>query len=166
MNATEHKLAHKFYRTNVGHSICSECKLIPFDDDAATPCPGALNDVMEFDHVIRVHEDGTVTDAPSVYAPEFYLEADDDGQISDESEEIARDGLEINGWSLLRGYTGQYSYSGPIMHASEFIGGKLARDILETPGYYVALVANVLTEDPDDDVEPAGWVVAYRESAP
>lgn len=31
---------HRFYRTNVGHTICSRCGLIPFDDDAEIPCPG------------------------------------------------------------------------------------------------------------------------------
>jgi hypothetical protein len=100
----------------------------------------ALNDMMEFDHVIEVHADGSVTDANDVYAPDLF----DDELMSDD-------------WTLLNGYSGQSGYSGPIMHNSEFIGGQLERDILAEPGYYVALVNNSL-----DDDEPEGWAVAYR----
>lgn len=97
-----------------------------------------LNQLMEFDHVIRVHEDGTVMEEPNTYAPELH-----DGE------------LEGNGWTLLDGYSGQYGYSGPIMHDSEYIGGGMADDILSTPGVYVALV-----DYPLDDSEPEGWAVA------
>lgn len=101
-----------------------------------------LNDRMEFDHVIHVHEDGTITDAEGVYAPDVYEDADTIG----------------DGWSLMNGYSGQDRYSGPHMHASEFIGGAMERDILATPGYYVAVVVYPL-----DDEEPECWAVAYRE---
>jgi hypothetical protein len=102
----------------------------------------SLNDVMEIDHVIQVHEDGTITDAPqNVWAPSLY-----DDELDDDR------------WSLMKGYSGQYSYSGPIMHPSEFIGGRMEDDIREAPGYYVALV-NV---DLDDEEAEAGWAVAYR----
>ena len=85
----------------------------------------ALNSIMEFDCPITVHEDGTVTHAPdSVYAPDLY---DDE--------------LSGDGWDLMDGYSGQYGYSGPIMHPSEFIGGGMARDILSEPGTYVAVAA-------------------------
>lgn len=100
-----------------------------------------LNDVMEFDHVVTVHDDGTVTDGPAgVYAPEL-----SDGELTDPR------------WELLNGYSGQYCYSGPIMHASEYIGGGMERDILDTPGVYVALV-----DYPSDDSEPEGWAVARK----
>lgn len=95
----------------------------------------ALNDVMEFDHVIVVGEDGTVSDAEGVYAPELY-----DGEVS-------------SGWSLMGGYSGQHGHSGPIMHSSEFIGGGMADDILSTPGIYVAVV-DCASDDAD------GWAVA------
>lgn len=88
----------------------------------------SLNDRMEFDHVVRVHSDETVTDEPGEFAPEFYPE----GEYTDEA-------YVSQGWELMRGYTGQYGYNGPCMHPSEFIGGGLARDILETPGVYVAV---------------------------
>jgi hypothetical protein len=85
----------------------------------------ALSDLMEFDHPITVHEDGTVTDGPAnLYAPNLY---DDE--------------LDSSEWELLNGYSGQQSYAGPIMHPSEFIGGGMARDILATPGTYVAVAA-------------------------
>lgn len=100
-----------------------------------------LNDVMEFEHVIVVHDDGTVTDAPAgVYAPSLMDEDLDGGD-----------------WTLLDGFSGQYRYSGPVMHASEFIGGRMAEHILATPGTYVAVVS----EDPDGDDEPVGWAVAF-----
>lgn len=99
-----------------------------------------LNDVMEFDHVIRVHEDGSISEPSDVFAPEM-----NDGEVYD-------------GWELLTGFTGQYGYSGPMMHASEFVGGGLERHIRETPGLYVALV------DYSGEDEPDGWAVAYRES--
>lgn len=120
----------------------------------ATPTPETLSDLMEFDHVIQVHEDGTVTDAPGVYGPE-YLEGSTDGT----REDIGPD------WDLVTdGYTGQYGYSGPIMHNSESIGGALARDILALPGYYVALVCLWPddTETDQDGPHAEGWAVAYR----
>lgn len=101
-----------------------------------------LNDAMEFDHVIRVHEDGSITDEPGVYAPNLW-----EGELDDDR------------WTLLNGYSGQYRYAGPVMHDSEFIGGQMERDILSEPGVYVALVCYW---DPDtgDDVDVEGWGVA------
>jgi hypothetical protein len=106
----------------------------------------SLNDKMEFDHVVRVHPDGTVTDGPTgVYAPE-----------------VTDDEVMGDGWTLLRGYTGQHGYSGPTMHPSEYIGGGLERDILARPGLYVAVVST--TSDPEFADDPdAGWCVAFRE---
>lgn len=106
-----------------------------------------LSSLMGFDHVIQVHADGMVTDAPdTVHAPDLY-----DGELhhSPGSPE----------WTLMDGYSGQYGYSGPLMHQSEFIGGGLARDILAAPGYYVALI------DVTSDDEPTEWAVA-RADAP
>ncbi len=105
-----------------------------------------LSDRMDFDHVIEVTEDGDIIDRPDIYAPNLY-----DGEVDDDA------------WTLLDGYSGQYRYSGPIMHNSEFIGGAMARDILDTPGVYVALVCYWPEEDADDeDIEDniEGWAVA------
>lgn len=101
-----------------------------------------LNDYMEFDHVVVVHDDGSVTDAEGVYAPELY----GDELMSDQ-------------WSLLDGFSGQHGYSGPLMHQSEYIGGGMERYILENPGTYVALVS----VDPDGD-DPTEWAVAVLNS--
>lgn len=116
-----------------------------------------LNDVMEFDRVICVHADGTVTHVEE-YAPELC-----DGELSSGS-----------AWSLMTGYTGQYGYRGPIMHESEYIGGRMADDILSTPGLYVALVSRVSTpadgctfcesDTPCDNHSIDGWAVAYIHS--
>lgn len=114
-----------------------------------------LNSIMEFDHVVQVHDDGTVTDAVNVWAPEsVYIDVDDDGQ------QIGPDPLDWQGWQLMKGYTGQYGAGGAatVMHPSEFVGGAMARNILETPGFYVA----VSVESLDDDEEPIGWAVAFK----
>lgn len=62
------------------------------------------------------------------------------------------------------GYTGQYGYNGPVMHASEFIGGALADDIVIRPGYYVVCEVSAYPDgyvDGDDVVEydTAGWTI-------
>ena len=103
-----------------------------------------LNAVMEFERVIQVHADGSVTTVGNViWAPDLY-----DGDLSGD------------GWELMTGYSGQHAYNGPIMHNSEFIGGRMAEDILSTPGVYVALVNGTLSDD-----EPEGWAVARRVSS-
>jgi hypothetical protein len=133
-----------------------------------------LNDVMSIDHVIRVWPDGSISEpSDKPWAPD----------VTDNGEAVS------DPWSLMTGYSQQWRYSGPCMHASEFIGGGMARDILEQPGWYVALVAeadqcseagceecdphNYTRNDEskcpvDCDLcgsdEPAGWVVAYIEA--
>lgn len=115
-----------------------------------------LNELMAFDHVVQVHADGTVTDAPATeYAPECYVEGDSDGQVHADP-----DMTHSGGWQLLAGYTGQYGYNGAIMHDSEYIGGRLADDILATPGYYVALVVADLNDETGGTV---GWAVARKD---
>jgi hypothetical protein len=104
--------------------------------------PKALSNLMEFDHAIRVDDNGEVfDDVAAIWAPTLC-----DGELDTES------------WSLLDGYSGQDRYSGPMMHQSEFIGGRMARDILDTPGIYVALV-----NYQSDGVEPTEWAVARME---
>lgn len=134
--------------------------------DALRDDPYALNSVMEFDHPILVTLDGIVRDAAAGEAPYF-------GGITDESDDDYSTQLP-GGFNLMRGYTGQYGYRGPVMHAAEFIGGGMAWDILASPGIYVALVVDgecddcVDAETSDDcescmgETEPAGWAVAYR----
>ncbi len=101
----------------------------------------ALNDIMQFEHVIEVHEDGSITEPKGIWAPELF-----------EDEIISKD------WRFFtKGYSGQDSYSGPIMHNSEYIGGALERDIRETPGIYVAVVSYYSADNEEIDAE--GWAV-------
>lgn len=160
--------------------VCSVCekdifKMLDTDDNpywlhfASGNCSGPyyprlnppLNQVMEFDHVIRVNESGNVQNVP-LLNPYFDLNVDTQG-----NDEFTLE----TGWTLLSGFTGQYSYNGPVMHPSEFIGGGLETHILETPGYYVSLVVNGYchfdeSQDCDPEVgcncEPAGWAVAFK----
>jgi hypothetical protein len=104
--------------------------------------PDNLSQEMDFDHVIRVDENGNVT-YPDINTPELF-----DDEVS-------------SGWTLLDGYSGQYMYSGPIMHSSEFIGGRMAKDILTTPGIYVALVNYLSDNEIDDAID--GWAVAKKD---
>lgn len=108
--------------------------------------PEDLNKLMEFDHPIRVHADGTVSEPKGFYAPN-----------------LMDDEIDSSQWSFFTdGYSGQSGYSGPIMHNSEFIGGSLARDVLATPGIYVAIVANWSSDDDDSsDTEDTseGWAI-------
>ena len=118
-----------------------------------------LNSVMEFDHVIQVHEDGTVSDGTGLYAPELNAINDGDGQHTPDTDPELHRQAASTGWTLETGWTGQDRYSGPCMHQSEYIGGGLARYILDTPGYWVAVVVYE-----DDDSDPTCWAVAHRES--
>jgi hypothetical protein len=124
-----------------------------------------LNDHMEFYHIIRVNADGSLSDSPE---NPYLDEAVRSRLVNDETEEWEDDINLPEGWELMSGYTGQHGYNGPVMHASEYIGGGLARDILEAPGDYVALPMESDCEglrcDPEVgcDCEPAGWVVARK----
>lgn len=113
--------------------------------------PITLSDILNFEHVIRVNDDATITDdTPGEYAPDLIQWEQPDGTWVEE--------LLSDSWELLTGFTGQYSYSGPMMHASETIGGGLALHIVTHPGFYVALVPSVLAANE----EPDGWAVAYK----
>ncbi len=126
-----------------------------------------LNDLMEFDHVIQVHSDGTVSEPRDIYAPDVYVDLDSDGQMMGSD---SREGVEVLSipvdWDFMHGYTGQHMSSSRsfIMHESEFIGGRMSRDILATPGFYVAVVVDGLMPEESDDDTIVGWAVAYRES--
>jgi hypothetical protein len=108
-----------------------------------------LNGIMDFDTVIKVDAGGNVEEVSNVYGPEAAY----NGAIE-----------ESGGWSLMDGYSGQSGYSGPIMHDSEYIGGNLAQDILDTPGYYVVIASYYDGDTEEDDMVAEGWAVAYKES--
>jgi len=144
-----------------------------------------LDSLMQPDHVILVHEDGTVSDKGlGVYAPEVNVDTDGDGQILAEHETAMVDSLRSEGWEPEGGWSGQQGTKADdvIMHVSEFIGGRLAEHILSTPGYWVACAVDVDSldcpegvkgctlddrcehcEDNGREREPAGWVVMHKE---
>ena len=107
----------------------------------------ALQAIADFEHPFIVNHDGTLSDAVGVYAPEVYHDSANDVEVYGDN------------WEPLTGYTGQYSYNGAVMHSSEYIGGRLARDILETPGTYVVVVVNVHADADGFEPEPAGWAI-------
>lgn len=124
-----------------------------------------LNAEMEFYHIIRVEEDGTVSDSPL----DTYVEGAVGMYLADDAAERWEDDFNLpEGWELMNGYSGQQGYSGPVMHSSEFIGGGMARDILEAPGDYVALPVECdcggirCDIEVGCDCEPAGWVVMRK----
>lgn len=107
-----------------------------------------LAEAMSFDNVIVAQGDGTVRAAGhSVWAPSVYYDGDPHAPVIESRDE---------GWTLMNGYSGQQSYAGPIMHESEYIGGGLARDILNADAG--TAFASVLV--PDADGEITGWAVA------
>ena len=101
-----------------------------------------LNTIMDIDAVVEILPGRRVKYRSDILAPCVYDEQ-----------------LDNDRWTLMNGYSGQDSYSGPIMHNSEFIGGRMAEDILNEPGVYVALAAYWTWGDDEDLVE--GWAVAH-----
>jgi len=111
-----------------------------------------LNKIVEFDSAFRVDEEGNVICADGIYAPDVYVVTDKDGQI------IGGAHISGEGWTFVYGYSQQDSYGGPIMHPSEFLGGRMAQDVLDAPGVYV--LCEVI--DPDDCEDLIGWVLLER----
>lgn len=107
-----------------------------------------LNSRVDFDCPFQVTATGEVVDNSDAFAPDALHDAWHDMLI--DGAPYRKNGT----WEALVGYTGQHGYIGPVMHPSEFIGGRLEADILQTPGVYV--VVSVETDDPDN---PVGWAV-------
>lgn len=124
-------------------------------DLALDPLDRPLSNAMDFEHVIYSYGDGRhIADVSGLWAPYACADEDENGVWL-----IEHDPGEA-GWALMSGYSGQHGYSGPWMHESEFIGGRMAEDILSTPGLYVAIYP--ATVDFVGEVhEPDTWAVAY-----
>lgn len=127
-----------------------------------------LNSLMQFDHVIRVHEDGRITDDVDTskrehWAPEALMNTDEDGSFTSDAETDMITAARDAGWEIQTGWTGQYLSGGSaIMHDAEYIGGALEQHIRETPGVWVAVAVSTL----DDDDAPCGWIIAHRDETP
>lgn len=131
-----------------------------------------LNDLMEMEHVIRVEDDGTITEnVPGVYAPESVINADwdryGDAHVLNEHRKEFREGMKRAGWEMVRPRRAFGTYGDGFMDSAEYIGGFLEEDLRETPGVYVAVVIGVLAQEDDDrydneDPEPYGWTVLRK----
>lgn len=131
-----------------------------FRDVDGSQQQSTLSNIMEFDHVIEVHANGSVSDDMwIVQAPEL-----NDGELG---MPFDANGVKIE-WSLV-GQSSQMG-GGHIMGNGEFIGGRLADGMLATPGYYVAIVCDwdcthgengTHVEDCNED-HSEGWAIAYR----
>lgn len=130
------------------------------------PTETELNVALDFDHVVRVLDNGDVDTDPQfrLHAPTFEMSKVEGTDVWTE------DRSQLGEWTLLSGHTGQYGYNGPVMHASEVIGGSIAQAILTHPGYYAALVVEApcnydgttdCTEDNGCDCDAAGWAIAH-----
>ncbi|AWY03916.1 hypothetical protein SEA_NEDARYA_99 [Gordonia phage Nedarya] len=121
-----------------------------------------LNDLMSFGNVVYSDGEGSVTDEfdDTVFGPEVvYVDLNEEGSVS------SPETIEMSGygdWELLQGFTGQYSYNGPIMHDSEYIGGRLEDHIRENRGYYAAVIVDGDRTDENDESIAVGWAVAFK----
>ena len=116
------------------------------------PTRDTLNSLVEFYCPFIVHGDGRVTTNPTgaPYCPEVHhVEHGNGVEICDER------------WGFVDGFSGQFRYSGPVMHASEYLGGRMAEHVLSQPGTYCLAVVEVIDDPDDDDPEPAGWILLY-----
>lgn len=119
-----------------------------------------LNKIMQMDHVIQVHADGSVTEPDGIHGPEVTVEADDDGQYIGTRDSHGKLTWNVHvdgdGWTPLKGWAADDGSE--LLPRSQFIGGYMAEAILGTPGYYVATVVS------DGSDEPDSWCVAFREA--
>lgn len=128
---------------------CGSFEIEPIRDAVDLADPDDLNKAVEFDSPFEVLPDGSIVPhvrrrhAPNTYHVEGESKPEIDGQ----------------GWEFVDGFSGQYRYSGPVMHASEQLSGGMADHVLATPGIYVLCVVEVLPDEDDDQPEPAGWVL-------
>lgn len=131
-----------------------------------------LNSAIDFDSPFRVVStsdsgETIIEGAPGIYAPDVTLFVGRDGNGVGEEEIDYRPWNESTRWQAITGYSGQQGYSGPTMHASEYLGGNMARDVLADIGStYVAVTVECLanwdaTEEEEMEVRdnPAGWML-------
>jgi hypothetical protein len=127
-------------------------------DFALDPEPMALSWMMDFDTVIYSFGDGRhAVEVVGLWAPsvEEYVTAWDEHETACEWEKSTLDPP----WNLMVGYTAQdipRHLDDGWMHQSEYIGGRMAEDILGTAGFYAAIYPSSA-----DDSEPTEWAVAY-----
>lgn len=121
----------------------------------------ALDAAIDFDRPFRVIDEHSIDFPDGIYAADCYIDTDADGYLLPDAEADLIESLRHQGWEPVDGYSGQDRYSGPIMHASETLGGGMARDVMQTPGTYIVQAVECL--GPDELQEsPAGWILLRR----
>lgn len=114
----------------------------------------------DLDHVMILHPDATLTDAPyerPYWVPEVSHSPTNDVDIHDGLDHL---------WQAMTGLTGQHGYNGAVLHPSEVMAPGVARAMLDIVRGEEAPIAFVLTEVRDEDLshpeDPIGWTILYR----
>lgn len=127
-----------------------------------------LDAAAEWDHPFRIEPGGVFSDGlAETYAPDVYADCDDDGSVLPQAAERLTADLRHQGWEPV-GQSGQQG-GGWMMHPSEYLGGGLADEVLDTPGVYVLTEVRGLYSDDVDgaratelDADPIGWTLLRR----
>lgn len=83
---------------------------------------------------------------PDLWAPETWLDMA-------EPHDLGHDGA----WEPVHGYSGAHEAgASAVMHPSEFLGGRMAEDVLTAPGTYVVVE---VTDFDSGDEPPVGWAL-------
>lgn len=135
-----------------------------------------LNELMQFDHVVRVMDDGEITDdrelTAGICAPESYMDADwddhGDGHVMKAHQGAWKDAMDRAGWEYITPRREFGRYGEPFMDNHELIGEyNFGEDMRERPGYYVAVTIEMLPPEGDErDHNAYGWAVLYRDAEP
>ncbi|WP_146099074.1 hypothetical protein [Nocardia nova] len=98
----------------------------PEGEDMKTVTADQLDNLMQFDDVIRVGLGREVSAASEIEAPEVLVGDNDTVEVSD-------------GWEALSGFSDQPGYNGPLVNSSVPIKGRMTEHILSHPGLYCAV---------------------------
>lgn len=123
--------------------------------------PDQLNRIAEFNTPFKTFGDGSVMTGQDIGHTGYFA----DVIMHDENDDYA-DQMDDD-FKPVTGYSGQYGYRGPVMHPSEFLGGGMARDVLDTPGVYVVLAVEAEGEDYDPETgetDSVGWMLIRDDS--
>lgn len=107
-----------------------------------------LNGLVEFDCPFRSFGDGTISNVTGIYAPDTLY----GNEIEDKDRtKYVYPFPGYSDWELISGFRGQDSYSGPVMHNSEYLGGGMAEYVLENAGVYVLMAVSWPPENDEDE---------------
>ena len=124
----------------------------------------SLNTLTDFNQPFRVKPFEPIDNTAELFFPDISIPEYIELYRENEDEDWQIDENAIRGWKTFSdGASSQYGYDGPILHDSEFLGGGLAKKIINTPGTYVLVEA--LYEDPEaeDGYDRSGWTILKKE---